>query len=283
MKNRCRVIHAAVLGLTLAGCGESKTDHIVARRAEEALPKSDPFAEAWEDAPEHEAVLMTQNVVPPIQPRQSVQKVSVRALHDGSWLAMRLDWADPTDDHNVTTTVFSDAAAVQFPGAREGRPSDMMGHAGAPVHIVYFRAAWQTEDNVAEVYPNNPPIYHPQEAAAEGAPRQEMERAYAPAAHAGNPTVVRPDGASVIAFSAEGFGTLSPGEGGFAVDGGGRYRDGRWYVVLSREIGDPATSPIAPGQRSVAAVAIWDGSNGDVGPRKQRSIWIDLEVSGDES
>jgi DMSO reductase family type II enzyme heme b subunit len=268
----------AALALTV-GCG-GRPDHVIARQVSGELPRTDPFAAAWEDLPEFEATLQPQNVVTPHLTEGSVSRVRIRALHDGSWLAVRLEWDDTTDDHNVTTSTFSDAAAVQFPASRDSRGSPMMGNDGAPVDIVYFRAAWQTEDNMAEVYPNMPPIYHPPEAAAEGPAREELERHYQTAAHAGNPTVVRPDGASVVAFSAAGFGTLSPQEGDFEVTGRGEHRDGHWYVVVAREIGDPSTSPIAPGQRSVLATAIWNGSNGEVGSRKNRSDWLDLEVQG---
>lgn len=265
---------SASLLLALVGCG-GRPDHVVARRVDGDLPRSDPFAPAWEGLPEFEATLQPQNVVTPHLTEGSVSRVRVRALHDGSWLAVRLEWEDETDDHNVTTSTFSDAAAVQFP-AGEVRGSPMMGNDGAPVDIVYFRAAWQTADNMGELYPNMPPIYHPPEAAAEGEPRQEMERHYQAAAHAGNPTVARPEGASVVAFSAAGFGTLSPQEGQFAVDGRGEHRDGHWYVVISREMG----TPLAAGARTAMASAVWNGSNGEVGSRKNRSDWVDLEIEG---
>ncbi|MFO0709986.1 MAG: ethylbenzene dehydrogenase-related protein [Sandaracinus sp.] len=262
------------------GCGGGRADHVIARRVEGELPRMDPVAAAWDDAPEFEATLQPQNVVAPQLAEGSVSRVRVRALHDGTWVAVRLEWDDATDDHNVTTSTFSDACAVQFPTGREVRPSPMMGNDGAPVDIVYFRAAWQTTDNMGELYPNMPPIYHPAEAAAEGEPREQMALQYQPATHAGNPTVVRPDGASVVAFSAAGFGSLSPTEGHFAVQGRGEYREGHWYVVLAREIGDASSAPLAPGQRTAVAVAIWNGSHGEVGSRKNRSDWLDLEIEG---
>ena len=258
---------------------DSRPDHVIARRARGELPRTDPVAAMWDGLPEHEAPLVAQNVIEPHLTEASVTKVRVRALHDGRWIAFRLEWEDATDDHNVTTSTFSDAAAVQLPRTREARPTIMMGNDGTPVDILFFRAAWQTQDNMRELYPNMPPIHHPPEAAAEGAPRQEMEPHYQAGVGAENPTVVRPDGASVMAFSAEGYGTLSPPEGGYAATGRGVHRDGRWYVVLAREIGEAASSPVASG-RSVVAFAVWNGSNGEVGSRKNRSEWIDLEIQG---
>ncbi len=272
------LIALACVAALAAACG-SRPDHVVAARVSGELPRTDPFAAAWEAAPEFEAPLQPQNVIAPHLAQGSVERVRVRALHDGRWIAFRLEWEDSTEDVHVTTTVFSDAAAVQLPRTREERPTVMMGNEGGAVDILFFRAAWQTEDNMGELYPNMPPIHHPPEAAAEGAPREEMERHYRPALAAGNPTVTRPEGASVMAFSAEGYGTLSPPEGGFEVGGRGVYRDGRWAVVIAREIGE-ASSPVAPGPRSVVAFAVWNGSNGEVGARKNRSDWIELEVPG---
>lgn len=275
MSTHARVL--AVLALA-AGCG-GRPDHVIAERVSQA-PRSDPFDAAWDDRPEFEATLQPQNVTAPMLADGSVDRVRVRAVHDGRWLALRLEWTDSTDDHNVTTSTFSDAAAAQFPSSRGALGSPMMGNANSAVDILYYRAAWETEDNMGELYPNMPPIYHPPEAAAEGAARTAMETAYRPAYGAGNPTVDRPEGASVIAFSAEGFGTLSPGEGGFEVDGDGTHRDGHWYVVLAREIGESGSSVVAPGQRTSVAFAIWNGSNGEVGSRKNRSDWIDCEIQG---
>ena len=274
-----RISIATAFALALVACG-GRPDHVIARRVEGTLPRTDPFAAAWEDLPEHEASLAPQVVATPTLTTGSVDRVRVRALHDGSWIAIRLEWTDATDDHNVTTSTFSDACAFQLPHARGAQPSPMMGNEGAPVDIVYFRASWATEDNMGELYPNMPPIYHPPEAAAEGEARTAMEAQYQVALSAHNPTVDRPEGASVVAFSAAGYGTLSPGEGGFAVDGGGTYRDGHWYAVLAREIGDTSASVVAPGQRTSIAFAIWNGSNGEVGSRKNRSGWVDLEIEG---
>lgn len=273
---------AAVAALAVAGlaaCG-GRPDHVIVRAIEGDVPRTDPLADVWEDAPEFEATLQPQNVVAPTLARGSVERVRVRAVHDGSWIAFRLEWDDATDDHNVATSRFSDAAAVQFPARRDALGSPMMGNEGAPVDIVYFRAAWATEDNMRELYPRMPPILHPAEGASDEGSRAALGAAYRVAHAAHNPTVERPPGASVVAFSAAGFGTLSPAEGGFEVDGRGVHRDGRWYVVLARRIGDHATSVVAPGQRTSVAFAIWNGSNGEVGGRKNRSQWIDCEVQG---
>lgn len=268
--------------LALVSCGDrgcGAPDHVIAPLVTGELPRTDPFDLAWEEASDFEAALLPQNITTPHHTGTPITSVRVRALHDGSWIAFRLEWEDATDDHTVTTSVFSDAAAVQFPQSADVRPSPMMGNDGSPVDIVYFRAAWQNEDNMGELYPNMPPIYHPPEAAAEGEPRETMEREYATAAHAGNPTVDRPEGASVVAFAAAGFGSLSPPDEPYEVDGHGEHRDGHWYVVIARALGD-ASSPLSPGRRTAMAMAIWNGSNGDVGARKNRSDWIDLEIEG---
>jgi hypothetical protein len=61
------------------------------------------------------------------------------------------------------------------------------------------------------------------------------------------------------------------------------WRDGRWTVVLSREIrpADAVGVAFLPGDRMSVAFAIWDGSHRDRNGQKLVSIWQDLEVEGE--
>ncbi len=71
--------------------------------------------------------------------------LDVRALHDGTDLAIVLDWRDPTEDRgsSVETDRFGDAVGVELPfsfGAGVRLPYVGMGDAGAPVALYLQRA-----------------------------------------------------------------------------------------------------------------------------------------------
>jgi len=70
----------------------------------------------------------------------AIREVSVDALHDGSVLAFRLEWADAGEDRTIgDTTGFPDAAAILLPSAPDA-PLITMGAPGLPVNAWYWRA-----------------------------------------------------------------------------------------------------------------------------------------------
>jgi DMSO reductase family type II enzyme heme b subunit len=69
-----------------------------------------------------------------------VDSVKVLAVHDGSQIAFRLEWGDPSENGAVEDiTVFPDAAAVLLPSAPNA-PMATMGALGLPVNGWYWRA-----------------------------------------------------------------------------------------------------------------------------------------------
>lgn len=69
-----------------------------------------------------------------------VDRVGVKAVHDGRNLAFHLDWKDPTEDRETPdNSSFPDAAAVFLP-ASAGAPVITMGAPGHPVNAWYWRA-----------------------------------------------------------------------------------------------------------------------------------------------
>ena len=70
----------------------------------------------------------------------AIEKVSVVALHNGEFLAFRLEWADATEDGSIADNDnFPDAAAIALPAA-ENAPLALMGAPGTPVNAWYWRA-----------------------------------------------------------------------------------------------------------------------------------------------
>ena len=70
----------------------------------------------------------------------AVERVEVAALHTGRNLAFRLEWADATENRDLTeTTSFPDAAAVLLPSSPKSTVMTM-GAPGAAVNAWYWRA-----------------------------------------------------------------------------------------------------------------------------------------------
>ena len=70
----------------------------------------------------------------------AIEKVSVVALHNGEFLAFRLEWTDATEDGSIADNDnFPDAAAIALPAA-ENAPLALMGAPGTPVNAWYWRA-----------------------------------------------------------------------------------------------------------------------------------------------
>lgn len=283
----CKARLFALVLITTFGCdrgttaGEQRITGVHAARATGELPKRDPNDARWREAPEHVARLLLQDVTEPRLLEGSTDSVRIRALTDGSWLAVRLEWSDARQDDLVGPGRFSDAAAIQFPIA-SGRdlPDPAMGQEGRRVRIAYWRAAWQVEgDPLERLRPNATTDHYPYEAAAEGE-RERMETQYAPAKAVGNPMARRPEGAPVQPLIAEGYGTLSPDPDGSA-DGGGAWENDRWAVVVAVPLSTATSEALRAGARTQIAVAIWNGGEGNVGSRKMRTAWISLSIEGE--
>ncbi len=70
----------------------------------------------------------------------AVEQVKVAALHNGEVLALRLEWADESENAELLDTdSFPDAAAVLIPVAPDA-PLITMGAPGKPVNAWYWRA-----------------------------------------------------------------------------------------------------------------------------------------------
>ena len=70
----------------------------------------------------------------------AVDRVAVAAVHQGEFLAFRLEWRDPTESRAILDTPsFPDAAAVLLPST-PGSSAVTMGAPGAAVNAWYWRA-----------------------------------------------------------------------------------------------------------------------------------------------
>ena len=109
----------------------------------------EPGAACWTGADEHGIVLtpapveMTAGVsslVALSRGHGKVKRISARGAHNGSSLAVRLTWEDPTkDDRVLDLDRFVDAAAVMFPLHEDANPFTM-GDERNPVNAWLWRA-----------------------------------------------------------------------------------------------------------------------------------------------
>ena len=275
----------ATAALAMSGCTRApvvNTAEVRAVRGSGELPALDPQSKLWDGVPEHPARLMVQDVTEPRLTQPGVDLVKVRAMHDGTTIVFRLEWADATEDLIADVGRGSDAVAIQFPlqpGADV--PDAAMGQLGKGVQICYWKAVWQDDadraasgkDRVAALHPNAAPDHYPPQAGGEA--REEMERRYAPARAAGNPILTARNGA-VQEIVAEGFGSATAVTAQKAT-GRGSWSTGRWLTTIARPLAEGAgAANLQPGQKTYAAFAVWDGAERHMGARKMRSGWIPL-------
>jgi DMSO reductase family type II enzyme heme b subunit len=241
----------------------------------------DPGDPAWQAAPEHVARLLLQDLVEPRLMKPSTPEVRVRALTNGSRLAIRLEWTDAEADDQADAGRFADACAVQVPQKADvSAPDPQMGQPGRVVEITYWRADWQAwvdgrGDTIRELHPHASIDHYPFEAPSleRGSEAQaQMARRYAPADAVGNRRA-GPRASPVEDLVAEGPGTLGPARATRSQGRGVRTRDG-WAVVIGR----PMPDGLSPTSRTLIAFAVWEGSADEAGARKMRSGWVGLAM-----
>lgn len=280
MPRRCLALVFAAVVLAAPQLAAAQPE-IAAPRIAPPGPILDPNAAFWKTAKEVAVPMLAQTAAAPLHPQPAVKELRVRAVHNGQWLAFRLQWSDPTRDDVVLTDRFADQVAVQLPIElkKDAMPSPMMGNPGGRVNILQWRAAFQRdisegEPEVKKLFPNALVDVYPDQVL-----RATDARPYTGALGLDNP-VSRPRASPVLDQMAEGWGTMTvkPDQ---EADGRGEWRDGVWMVVITLPLatGTPNTPRLAPGASTLAAFAVWDGGSGERGSRKAWSNWLPLKLA----
>jgi len=114
----------------------SESNAVNAPLVKGGLPADDPTAAAWNTAPQAKFPMSPQVHWPNRILDATVKDLSVRALHDGTNLAILLEYTDPTEDAD-------DAAAVEFmvgdKKAHFAHGQPMAQVEGGPVNIWFWR------------------------------------------------------------------------------------------------------------------------------------------------
>jgi hypothetical protein len=262
-------------------------DLIPVARIPPGLELDDPYGAHWWLAPYVDVQLLPQQVAMPTLEESTIDTVRVQAVTDGKDIAWRLSWRDGVPDGNVDVTRFSDAVAIELPVGED--PLPMMGHQGAKVQILYWKALWQKDidvgfQDVQDVYPN---FWSDLYWFAEGefpypipdSFSNPVSRQWFVAQQAGNPMSVFSRAEPVEELVAEGWGTLTHQPHALARGRGVWVRE-TWAVVFVRplETDDPLDHQFVPGRRGQVAFAVWDGAKGNVGARKHWSDWVGYEI-----
>ncbi len=228
----------------------------------------------WSTVPATKLTLMPQMITKPSRATPSVAGVEVRAVHSNLWVAFYLTWKDGSLDQKKEQGVFPDGAAVGFPLKDPASTAPFMGNVGSPVEIWYWNAARQyvVEHGAPSVRDINPNAYQ--------GLQWDPGVFWQPAIELGNPANTLLYGSPVQQNAAEGFGTLTTQETQNAF-GKGVYResDGTWHLVVVRMLntGDPQDVTFSAVNQTGMIVAVWDGTSGDRGGRKNVIMrWVPL-------
>jgi DMSO reductase family type II enzyme heme b subunit len=252
---------------------------ITAVRIGGAGPITDPLAPAWAKARPLKVAMLPQTVALPRKPDAAVKELTVRALHNGGWIAVLIEWKDATLSDRIVLDNFGDQVAVQLPVQKTAPPSPMMGNPGGRVNIMQWRAAFQRDlekgpPTVRDLYPNAWADVYPDEVMS-----ASDARPYTGALGVENP-ISRGRASAVLDQMAEGWGSMTVKPDQHAL-GKGVWKDGTWRVVITRPmVSDDANAPqLLAGDRTFAAFAVWEGGNREVGSRKAWSAWVPLTLS----
>ena len=281
LKSILAVIFTAIAILS-AGPGNTADAGIYAVQIPGAGPIMDPTAEFWNKTPGFQVQMLPQTVTTPANPNPATKTLIVRAVYNGSWVGIRVEWEDPTQSDRIVVDEFGDQVAVEFPVdyKPDELPSPMMGNPGRRVNIWQWRAAFQLDieqgvPDVRDLYPNTMVDVYPDEVL-----RVTDARAYTGALGVDN-LVSHPHGSPVLEQIAEGFGTLTALPEDQNTNGRGFWQDGKWHVVFTHPLVpfSKNSAQFAAGGETVAAFAVWEGGQREVGARKAWSNWVPFRLS----
>jgi hypothetical protein len=250
---------------------------IVAPLVDGDLPVADPGSDAWDQADPVIVPLAAQQLVQPFLEETVLTALEARALHDGTTVALLVEWADDEVDDLDGIRRYHDAVAIQLPTAQGATPAITMGAPGFPVHILQWRATWQRDidsggkTGVDQIYPE---VIH--DVMPDDILPPETAELYWVGRAAGNPLsqVNRPSPVEEVV--AEGFGSVTH-LGRQGAQGRGVHADGRWRVAIGLPSARTGVgAPLEPGTSWPVAFAVWLGSDENRGGRKHYANWQTL-------
>ncbi len=243
------------------------------------LPVDDPTSKIWRDRAPFIANTLPQNLIAPMAQKNQVPELRVRALHNSELIAFHLEWRDTAVDELEGIARFRDAVAVMLAAKTDSTPAVTMGDANNTVHILQWKASWQSDidsgrKGVKNLFPN---AYN--DVLPETLMPVEQAKTFYPGWIKGNTLSQRERTSPVEELVARGFGSLTPHDKQQA-SGRGVHRSGRWSVVIALPMssGDPTKAEVKAGETRKVAFAVWNGGEHQRGARKQYADWTTIEV-----
>lgn len=254
---------------------------IVAPYVDGELPATDPGADAWKSAERTLVALAPQQIAQPFLDKAGVTALDARALHNGTEVALLLEWDDDSVDDLDGIRRYHDAVAVQLPTKSGAPPALTMGAPGSPVHILQWRATWQRDidsggnTGVDQIYPA---VVH--DVMPDDVLPAKTAQLYWVGREVGNPLSQNVRSTPVEEVVAEGFGSVTHLPRQTAV-GHGNNENGRWHVVIAVPSARAGVGEaLAPGTSWPVAFAVWLGSQENRGGRKHIANWQTLVLEG---
>ena len=251
---------------------------VVAARIEGDLPGS-PGDSAWDAAERFYLPLVGQIIVKPRWFAPTVDGVWVQALHNGTELAMRFSWSDPSNSPAPVWAQWRSRIATVMEPKED--PSAM------PVAAASDAAIAGTAGPAADAPPQEPAPQGWPDALAVWFPRtipQGMERPYFFMGTTREPVYAWHWQSSGTQFSeriGRGPGVLDalPSSNGLA--GEAAWEGGQWRVVFRRPLAaQDSTNALTfgTGQPVPMALFAWDGDNTETGTRGSVSTWYFVQL-----
>ncbi|GIX43287.1 MAG: hypothetical protein KatS3mg129_3020 [Leptospiraceae bacterium] len=230
--------------------------------------KPNPEEKIWDNINEFVVELMPQNITTPSLQKRTVPFVKVKAIHNKKYIAILLEWLDPTKNDITDVDKASDACAIQFPRKDFNSTSPFMGHEGAPVVIFHWKAIWNRD--IEKGYVKLEDI-HPNAFTETYMFGKEIAR------EANNPISKENRISPVEELHAEGFGTSTHAEEADIRAWGIKTLNG-WKVMFTYKFDSELIPTLKPGSNTGIAFAIWGGNNKDIGARKNYAPWQPIYI-----
>ena len=206
--------------------------------------------------------------------------VNVRTLYNKDYLAMMLEWNDPSmDAGNYRVQDFQDGAAVQF-SMTEIPGFQGMGQTSNPCNLWFWRSEWQMRAD-AKLKADIKYAYRNRASDSDVTtyPAEMQDEAILAGRDAVNPVSLQTIKSPVEDLNAKGPGTLTsqpPKEQN--VMGKGVWDGKTWRVVFVRKLrnGEPNDVQLKENNLYPIAFAVWNGMEKDRNGQKLISTWYSL-------
>ncbi len=266
---------------------EMKTEVVLKSKLVEGDLPEGPDGETWETVSSVEMPLAGQIIANPRLWTPSANSIRIKSLYNKEDIAFLLEWDDTTNEQDE---VYSDAVALQFPtkipeGSR--KPYFAMGESGKSVVIWHWRAydeSLQTEEDSGNI-----DLASATDGGSSIAEQEETDNAEAEEKE----EVTEVKDAQEAKEKFKGFATIkemnAKGFKNFAVQpsdsqdskGKGYWKNGKWKVMITRPlvtVDKKKDIQFEKGKLIPYALAVWDGSNSEIGGQKSISSWYFLAL-----